>query len=266
MLDFSGTTRSLWLQRNGMRTPFELPAEGVARFPGWTVEIDRSNTLRALFDPNGRFSFTLKEPLSGLVLALRNAGAAPEIRLDGKPISAGEPCSVLPQGFYEEYLQTKEFSLDAGLHELTLSAGGPADCPYLPLAFLCGSFAHSGNELAIYQKDGVGLSGYVGKIVQRAMVEIPCDALRLCVDSDGIGCSLKLDGHELGRRLGAPFSWNLPRELCGQTVEVELIRYLSCGAMFGPNPTSCYDSRWKMPDFEPDNRRPPKPFCDIIRH
>ncbi|NLE53996.1 MAG: hypothetical protein GX617_03580 [Lentisphaerae bacterium] len=263
VLDFSGRDRQLRLNRAGMQTVFCLPAEGVICFPGWAVTLDHPNTLRADF-VNGQFAFDLLAPCPDLHIALRHCADLPEVLLDGAPLPATRPCTGLPQGFNEIYLASDNLALAAGSHVLELK-NVCDDLPYLPLAWLVGTFAReSQNRLAPYQNDGLGLAGYAGAITQRAKVSIPPDALRLNVDPQGMATELRINGQSLGKRLWPPFTWILPSDTPGTSADIEIIRYSSCGQIFGQKAFTSDDHAhpW-LKAYAPNNATAPKPFCEV---
>ncbi|MGI5925533.1 MAG: hypothetical protein ACOX9E_16445 [Lentisphaeria bacterium] len=263
VLDFSGRDRQLRLNRAGMQSDFCLPAEGVVCFPGWTVTLDHPNTLRADFI-DGKFTFELLAPCPDLHIALRNYADIPEVLLDGKPLPATQPCTTLPQGFNEIYLAGDTLPLAAGTHVLELE-NACDDLPYLPLAWIVGTFSRQPeNRLAPYQNDGIGLAGYAGTITQRAKMPIPPDALRLSVDPQGMATELRINGQSLGKRLWAPFTWILPSDTPGTIADVEIIRYSSCGQIFGQRAfiSDAKAHPWTKA-CAPNNTEAPKPFCEV---
>ena len=235
----SGRCRKLILHRNGQDIPFPLESDGTRSFPGWIVEMDRPNLKRLIFK-NGICRISLKAPLSGLTLALRSYGGRTELRMDGISVTAEKECSSLPQGFRELYRETESFELAPGEHLFELTEKAP-DYPYLPLAFLTGTFAVSGADLSKYAADGNGLEEYAGKLIQHGTVAIPVDAQLLRLETDDLDTEVFFDGESLGERAWAPFAWRIPERFAGQTVSATIVRYTSCAPIFGtesfdPNP------------------------------
>jgi hypothetical protein len=265
VVDLSGKTRQLCLNRQGVRSEFSLPAEGVMNFPGWQVELDRPNTLRVDIT-DGQFVFNLAKPCQNLRIALRNYAGTPELLLDGKALAAESPCTVLPQGFNEVYLSSESLDLAAGKHVIELK-NEIEEFPYLPLAWLAGAFSCTRDRtIAPYRRDGCGLVGYAGTISQKAEVTIPLDAQKIAIEPQGLASELKLDGVSLGKRLWAPFVWAIPDNYRGRPVTVELRRYTSCGNVFGELAfeKNRYADAWPWLDrYKPQNDRDLKPFCDL---
>lgn len=260
IIDYSGTDRTLKFHRSGVCSTFKLPAEGVQLFPAWEVLLDRPNVLRPFFQ-NERCVFTVNKKIARLRLCRRNWAAEPKILLDGQEIAFPNRASALNGGFNDIYLETEPFDLEAGEHTLTCQ-NEPVPYIYLPAVFLTGDFARiSENCIAPYENNGIGLDGFSGLITQRAELEIPPDATGISVHPvNGTAVELKLNGTSLGKRLWAPFTWNVPAELRGATVSCELIRAMSCGPMFGRIRAT---GRSWPDDFRPDNTRPQPPFLEL---
>ncbi len=231
VLDMLGEGRELTLVQNGARIPFWMPPLGVQVFPGWNVQLDAPNTLVACFQ-DGKFEFTVEEELEKLALVSREYDGPVKLLLDGKPITCKNVCDLLPQGYRELFRQSKPFTLTAGKHTLTL-ASEAKQYGFLPIAWLCGSFASDRQDaIRPYENDGRGLGGYAGTITQTACVQIPQTAVLLSVDSQKLPVELFLNGVSCGYQAWEPFAWRVPAELAGQIVEVKLVRYTDASHLF----------------------------------
>ena len=247
VINLSGRERDLCLKTADRTIPFHLYPAGVFTWEsgtepkqtsgpvfalpqnGWEITLTSPNTLRAEFE-DGTFEFTSKEELR-LRLVLRDCGDAVEVLLDGEKVEASSPCRSLPQGFRELYKESADLRLPPGKHRLTLGREA-ADYPYLPTALLVGDFAaERGGILSRYRNDGVGLYGYVGKIVLRRELEIPAGTASIGADTLGLAAELAIDGKSLGRRICDPFHWENP-DFAGK-VRAELTLFTSCGRLFG---------------------------------
>ena len=130
------------------------------------------------------------------------------------------------------------------------------DYPFLPSVFLIGDFAADPEKnLSTYRNDGIGLYGYVGKIILKRQLEIPSGTAAICANTLGLVAELALDGISLGRRIRNPFCWANPGK--SGTVNAELILYTSCGCYFGEKAfqTPIFKSGW-VKDSWPRNRKP----------
>jgi len=261
ILNFSDVNRELMLMRKGVSSQFSLPAAGVEIFPGWRVELNKPNTMRAEFI-NNKYTFNVSEKCEHLRLAFRNHAGKPEIMLDGVSIKAEKNCDVLHPGFNELYSCSAPFALDAGEHLLEL-INSVEDYPFLPVALLSGELSHSGNNtITPYMNDGVGLYGYSGAITQQATVVIPVDASHVSFETQGLASELIIDGTSLGKRLWAPFCWKIPEEYAGKQVEIKLQRYTSCGRIFAEN-AFFGEKAWPiLKKHRPHNEIALAPFCE----
>ena len=255
ILNFSPSreTRSLFLNQNTSRIPFELAPDGIRSFGAWRAELDRPNrklasvggrssgswrveldrpNLKRITFENGVCRFKLNSALNGLVFLLRQHKVPVTLEMDGVPITADKQSDILPEGFRELYAATSPFRLDAGEYTLKMIGELP-EYPYLPGVFLSGNFAVFGNTLTEYMHDGAGLENYVGKIIQFGELAIPRDVGHLRLETDELYTVLYLDGKKMPERLWAPFEWEIPEALAGKTVSIRIERYTSCGPMFG---------------------------------
>ena len=267
VINLSEKDRDLVLKTDGKTIPFRLYAN--ASFPwdpadepetirkpvfdlpkdGWEITLDSPNTMRADFE-NGTCGFTLKDDLADLRLVVRNYGEPVEVLLDGKKIETSSSCTSLRQGFREIYRESAGFGLPKGKHELKLCCE-TTDYPYLPAVFLVGDFAVDADKnLSVYRNDGIGLYGYVGKIILKQKLEIPAGTASIRAETLGLVAELSLDGKSLGRRIRNPFCWKNPGK--SGTAEAELILSTSCGRLFGekasenPNAWSWLKKEWPM--------------------
>lgn len=277
VINLSECGRELVLRRKGKADlPFHLPGTGVRVFDGTEepsfgdgiAEIllkenplpESANTRRIEFR-DGISAFSLKDDLENLTLAVRSYGDVPEILLDGKALSPHAPCGSLPQGFRELYLETAPFTLARGEHRLTLE-NHAEDYPYLPLAFLAGTFFQTrGGELGKDPADG--LYGYAGRILQTERIAIPSRAEFLELDPQGLFTEIFLNGKTLGRRLWQPFLWKIPEQLRGQETELKILRSTSCGPLFGEKAFEPGRNAW-LTSFRPRNDKAPGRISRVL--
>ncbi len=233
-IDFSGSKRLLFWRRSGLDTPFVLEADGIAELPAWTVRIDRPNVARLEFDAKNSCSeFQLAEPVEDLRLVVRQYGEEVEIELDGKKITASDPCSVLPAGFNDLYKE-KKLSPTPGKRQVKVT-NKASDYPFLPSVFLAGTFAKEtdSNTIFRYRNDGKGLSGYSGTLTQTAQVHIPKDALRVSIPIFSGDAELQIDGKTQGVLITAPYRWIVPESVRGKSVKIAVIRHSTIAPLFG---------------------------------
>ena len=271
VVNLSGRERDLVLKLHDREIPFHLYRHGVFTWEpaeeqktpetapmalpkdGWQITLDSPNTMRAEFE-NGVCEFTLTDDLNDLKLLVRNCGDPVELLLDGEKVTASASGDSLVQGFRELYQATVPFNLPRGKHVLTLVREAE-DYPFLPSALLIGDFAADPEKnLSVYKNDGIGLYGYVGKIILKRQLEIPAGTTAISANTLGLAAELALDGVSLGRRIRNPFCWENPGK--SGTVDVELILYTSCGRYFGEKmfPASVFH-HWVKNSW-PRNRKP----------
>ena len=248
VIELAGKERELILKTDGKTIPFHLyakgtfawdPAEEPEKVPGqvfvlpqkgWDITLDSPNAMRADFE-NGKCGFMLKDGLENLKLVIRNCGEPVEVLLDGRKIETSQSCTSLVQGFRELYKESAVFKLPKGAHALTLCRK-TADYPFLPAVFLVGDFAVDADKnLSAYRNDGIGLYGYVGKIILKRDLEIPAGTGLIRAETLGLAAELLLGGKTLGRCIRNPFCWKNPGKT--GTVEAELVLYTSCARLFG---------------------------------
>ncbi len=275
VVNLSGKERQLCLKAGEKTIPFSLPsigfytwepaekaemkAESVFELPqyGWEIKLDSPNAVRVEFEDE-KFEFTLADELTKLRLVLRDYGDSVKVLLDGREIDVSSPCSSLTQGFRELYRESSNLRLSKGKHLLTLCEKA-SDYPFLPTAFLVGSFAaDSTKTLSEYRNDGVGISGYVGKIRLKQELEIPAGTTSIQADTLGLAAELSLNRTSFGRRIRQPFRWDCSG-VSGK-VEVELTIMTSCGRYFGTKTFCASDAPGAFGDwlrtYRPRNDRP----------
>lgn len=237
---------------------FDLPGEGVFvsseiqepvaiedifRMPGGDCEFEllSPNTMRIFFNDDGSACIDALSPLKGVRLALRSYGEPVSVLLDGKPVETVRDCASLPPGFSGLYKESAEFPLSKGRHVLRLSSPVP-DFPYLPSAFLMGSFGVFKDGVgALPERVGLasfrsqGLPEYAGTLKFEMEVD-PHGAKWLQADTDGLAASACIDGVALGRRAWSPFRWKLPEGWREGMAKLEIEVSTSIGPLFGDYP------------------------------
>ena len=257
------SNRVLVAERRGDRTVFELPARGVCRFDAgalpksdarpassmsfvdveWDLSLDSPNLRRVNFDGSKRGVLTLAAPIKDIrfvVCDLMHRQRVVEI--DGEKVVAMEPCTSLRPGYNSLYRQTEPFDLAAGTHRLVIASGETDDNFFLPVLFVAGDFAVFNGVLAPRPKGKVqigplsasGLADFTGTATWSADVKTPSAAhARLRVSTGGRTTHVVLGGRDLGVRAWAPFEWEVPRDLAGREVKLEISVSTSVQPMLG---------------------------------
>lgn len=256
--DLAGLT----LQTPSSTARFDLPARGVRLFdqtartrddaaatrepapePRFRVQLDRPNLLRCRFKSAAdaySFSFECEEAVSGR-LVVRAPDQLQSVRLDGRDILLTGACTDLPEGLREFYKTSEALQLAPGTHRVELT-GKVDDAPFLPAAFLAGDFGvFEGDVLRPLPTTAGcedlrdrGLRNYAGRVTLTTRLSVPNrpKAISLRLATGEHIAEVVMDGRSLGTRGWAPFEWQIPDELRGKQVSVEIILTPSIGAMF----------------------------------
>ena len=248
IVNFSDCKRTLELSRGGTLKAFTIYPKGVVALEGeqepelegapisgfqqpkWRVDISDNNILRPNFKDSNTYKFKLESPMK-IDVVVRDFDGTGKIFIDGKKLECSHKYAGPIDGFKPLYKQAS-LELKEGVH--TVKVGGDTqDYAYLPAVLLSGKFSNKGGVLSEYAGDGRGLDGYVGRIIQSADVSIPANARRVDFDTQMLVSKLFINGRDLGARLYPPFEWEIPADLRGKTVKMELVRYTSIGRAFG---------------------------------
>ncbi len=253
------------------------------------LSLTQGNVWRVNFDTNKVGTLTVATPLKGVRFALRDCvisyavtatgrpigfEEAPKgekvlrhdavpyaFELDGQPLKATKACSVLRPDFNPLYRETEPMDLAPGVHTLRIVAGEADQNFFLPAVFVTGDFAVFNRVLCPRPaKVGVGpvasagLDTYPGTLTYSAQVRPPTraglGAPHLRLHTGGVFTSVKIDGRELGVRAWAPFEWELPADVVGKQVKLEITLHLPLVNMMGDvdAPGVKWDTRmWMAP-------------------
>ena len=269
------------MRKGGEPVPFELPARGIFCFEGkrslpetpvairpfpadtvFGIALDSGNACRLAFRTNGIARMTVGQPVDAVRIVVRNHPAPSAVTLDGKPVLAEQPCTVLKQGFNGLYRQTSPFRLEAGEHTFVIAAGGSDTNYFLPVAFVAGDFSvEKGVVQAVSKTIGAGalwkqgLADYAGAVTYTTQVEVPAPAggLKLRLHTGGLYTSVAMDGQPLGERAWAPFEWAVPEGLKGKKIGLKITVWTSVAPLFGDwkNPDAAWSKKFWVPPPDP---------------
>ena len=229
--------------------PFLLNGSGIRVFEeaacdqaDWQIIYDQANLLRCNFAMETKeYRFTCKDNLSACRILIRQHDAVPIIELDGSPVVADQPCTLLPQGFAELYRQTAMRQFGPGEHTIRLIN----DCdeyPYLPGVFLAGNMKLvNPDELSDKMPEFCygsmmqhGLAQYVGKITLTCTIKVPTAPNSvLCLNPLAHHVAIYLDDVLIGDKSWAPYEWSMPAHYHGKNVVLKVVLASSFGPMFG---------------------------------
>ena len=208
----------------------------------FSLSLGGPTTFRLVFGSNGVARLNVARAVDGARFAVRCYPAPYALMLDGKPLSADQPCDTLRQGFNELCRQTAPFRLEAGGHEVTLVSDVEDSIYYFPVAWLTGPFAVEDRVVKpVPQKAGaealwrLGLADYAGSVTYTAQTEVPkADGeVGLRLDTGGLYTAVSLDGRPLGERAWVPFEWAVPAGFKGKRVELKITVWTSAAPLFG---------------------------------
>jgi hypothetical protein len=161
---------------------------------------------------------TLTSPQK-LALALRDYAGSAEVEVDGKTITATQPCSGLPASYNGLYKLADLGEVAAGVHTFELK-NKVEDFGFLPAAILLG---------------GEDLPSYAGRVTQKAEVFIPANALKIKTfhNTPAGDVELIINGKSIGICLTAPYEWIIPETLRDGVAEIKFTYSSSIAALYG---------------------------------
>jgi len=266
--------RNVVIEHSGVRTRFDLPPRGVrmldpsgpaarceirgpiktvrAAAPRFRMTLDRSNLFCCRLQRKGKTSifscaFYVRAGCPPVRLLVRTPEILDAVLLDGVTWRGPSgPGNALPDGMAEFYRSSSKQHLDPGLHSIELH-GAVDDAPYLPAAFLAGTFGVFENNALGPLPETVGcedlrtrgLLHYAGRVhLADGEVDVPDvrGTLHLRLDTGEHIAEVRLDGRPLGVRAWAPFEWSVPPDCRGRTARLDIILIPSLGAIFNGIP------------------------------
>ncbi len=255
VLNFSTARRELFMQRQNALIPCVIEPEGVLLLPAWRVTLSAPNCRPVRLQDNS-YTFELKAACS-LIFAVRSFEKTLTVLLDEQPLTTAEKCTVLPNGFDNLYLQSSTVTLEAGTHNLCFTdKEGAEDYPFLPAAYIAGNFSADVDGAWLPQRDAAGVCGTLEQIAE---VIVPVNARGFTLDTQGMLCEVFVDNTSFGKRAWEPFYWQIPPEKCGQTINIRIVRYPDCSALFTGNKARYSNITRFMPED-----KTPLFYCDII--
>ncbi len=225
----------------------------VANMPWETGSKNKAGNKRR-DQPDNSAKFSLETDLKGVRFVLRTVGKDRlSVTLDGKPLDFSEPATSLVYSFNEICRETKPMDLASGEHLLVLSGG--QDCKlFYPVLWMVGDFAERvpGRLSALPTHVGTGslaeqgLGSFAGTatyITETAFAH----GDSLSVDGGGAVVRVRYGGRVLGVRGWAPFVWDIPQDLVGRRLPLEIDVITSIRPIFGSekSPDACLNhSLW----------------------
>lgn len=207
----------------------------------WEISLSGPSCRRTWFAKDGRAKVTLTAPLKGVKFALRRypADKAFAVTMDGRPLAFPKPCVSVAYAFNELYVETEPMDLAAGEHVFELS-GGTDGKMFLPVMWMVGDFAERaygvlgpcprkvGSGLLV----SAGLGSFAGRATYRVTAKFAAGE-RLEVDSGDAVVRVRLGERDLGACGWAPFAWEIPADLAGKELPLEIEVVTSVRPIFG---------------------------------
>ena len=205
----------------------------------WSVSLSGPTCRRTWFAKDARAKVTLAAPLKGVKFARRHYPAKLSVTMDGRPLAFPKPCASVAYAFDGLYDETEPMDLAAGEHVFEL-AGGKDSKFFLPAMWMIGDFAEreygvlspTPDRVASGSLAAVGLGSFAGRATYRTMARFAAGE-RLEVDSGEAVARVRFGGRDLGARGWAPFVWEIPAELVGRELPLEIEVVTSIRPIFG---------------------------------
>jgi hypothetical protein len=210
---------------------------------GWTLSRDRDTLRRIWFSSNNIARLSAKAPLKGVRWLLCDYPKdGVKVTFDGKPIAANMPCTSAPYGYASIYRETPPMEIAEGTHELVLE-GRSDENMFMPVLWLAGDFAaEEPNAVFPLKKEiahlaplaDLGFQDFAGVATYRTTVNVPQEAgMFLALDTGGLPARVSIGGRDLGEKALPPLEWNIPPELAGRKLPLEVEVATSIRPIFG---------------------------------
>ncbi len=217
----------------------------------YALTLSGANTVRVVF--TGQVArVTVKTPLEGVRLVVRQHPQAVTLRHNGDAVQADQACDTLPQGFRPLYSQSAPLRLAVGEHRFELSGDAKDSLFFLPALWIAGSIATDGTRALVacpalspaQSFSAAGLADFAGAATYAVRVAIPPQARFLRCETGDLCASVALDAENLGSRAWAPFVWPIPDRLRGREAELRITLHTSVAPIFGDAQTP--GAQWKQ--------------------
>ena len=204
--------------------------------------------------PDNSAKVTLETDLKGVRFVLRTVGKDRlSVTLDGRPLDFSEEATSLVYAFNEICRETKPMDLAAGEHILVLS-GGRDGKMFFPALWMVGDFVERApNRLSpvpasvgLGSLAAAGLGSFAGTATYSTEATF-ARGERLVVDGGGAVVRVRYGGRDLGARGWEPFAWEIPPDLAGRRLPLEIDVITSVRPIFGSDksPDACLNhSLW----------------------
>ena len=193
------------------------------------------NTVRLMCLNDSKEAFAISEGELNVRFAVRKDT---RIKIDGESPELEADYNPLPKGICEHYNITKVQSIKTKKTIIECQN----DLKYMPSAMVIGDFSASiinGDTCGVKLTKRKGaynvgekISDF-GKIEFLARVRVPQGALGIELLGTKLYTLLYLDGSLSGKRITAPYIFNVRKELWGKEIELKIVQFSSIGPIFG---------------------------------
>ena len=157
----------------------------------------------------------------------------------GHPLAFPSPSSSVDAAYDDLYRETEPMDLAAGEHVFELS-GGKDGKLFLPVLWMIGEFAETEygrlgpmpTSVSCGSLAELGLGSFAGVATYRAEATF-AEGERLRIDSGGAVARVRLGGRDLGAKGWAPYEWEIPVDLIGRPLSLEIDIVTSIRPIFG---------------------------------
>ena len=216
------------------------------------------------YEADDMAKFVCEEPLKGVRFVLCDYPPERKLKvtLDGKPLAFPiAPAKSLVYAYNEICRESEPLELAKGEHVLKLEGGHDGKL-FLPALWMVGDFSEPAFgrlctvplKVALGSLAERGLAAFAGCAVYRTEARFK-KGEQLKADTGGAVARVRFGGRDLGARGWAPFEWEIPEDLAGKTLPLEIEIKTSVRPIFGSE--KCPDAKldhslWVAPaEFDP---------------
>lgn len=216
------------------------------------------------YSEDGISEFRVLSPLSGVRFVMRSLpeDAGVRVTLDGRPLDFPvAPAKSLVYAYNEICRESEAVDLSAGRHVLKLE-GAKDDKMFMPVLWMTENFSEPERGVIAPSPRTVpngtlaaqGFPSFAGTAVYRAEARLE-PGERLVLDTGGAVAGVKFGGRDLGMKGWAPFEWEIPEDLAGRSLPLEISVTTSVRPVFGDenDPDACLGhAQWVRSSSAPE--------------
>lgn len=182
-----------------------------------------------------------------LKFIVRNYPEKNRILLDGKEITADNPCESIGNGFNPLYNESVEIKIQKGEHKIKCEGEYPERL-YLPICVLMGDFESKENCLYTPEKSG-NTALFFGKATFKATVKIPKNVNLIRFLTSDLYTKLYVNGELLGEGAESRVQFLVPEKFKGEEVELLFEQISTIAPLFGTTESEYCIEKNQTPDW-----------------